>query len=173
MESKSKSFVSEIDNPVLTPEAIREKMERRAKRSADSVERRAKQAINELKVREAEYVELMNDRIEQMKERYFVGRGVDKRVTAAQDSAKVLQKEMAAISARARSNIAGRVERFKEGMATVRIEVDAGVLTSEAACAFIDNVRAHTLREQDRIDNDFADADTGMRRRVNKMEPVF
>ena len=165
--------MADIDNPAETPEAVREKMERRARRSISAVERRAKHAINEIRAREAEYTEIMNDRIDQMKERYFVDRGADRRVRAARERANVLLIEMSAISAKVRSDISGRVERFKEGIAIVRIEVDAAVLTPAAACSFVDNVHAHALREQDRIDNDFADADAGMRRRVNKLEPVF
>ncbi len=173
MAKREMISTAEMDDPAVAPEAVRERMERRARRSVSAVERRAKHTIEELKAREDEYKELMNDRIEQMKERYFVDRGVDKRVTAAQQSADVLQREMSAVAAKVRGDISARAERFKEGIAAARIEVDAGILTPAAACAFVNKVHFHALREQDRIDNEFADADTAMRSRVNKMEPVF
>lgn len=171
---KKEKYVNEIDGtPVQTPEQVHEKMERRAKRSIGAVERRAGRAVKELIEREEEYKELIDDRIDQMKDRYYVDRGVDKRVTAAQNSGDAVKNELAAASAKARNGIEGRVKHFKDGITVVRVEVDAQVLTPEAACSFVDKVHQHALMAQERIDNDLADADANMRRRVNKLEYGF
>lgn len=170
---KNKNINSIDGNPAVAAEEVREKMERRAKRAVGAVERRAKRAVRELIEREEEYKELIDDRIDQMKDRYRVDRGVDKRVTAAQNTANVIKNEIGAASAKARNGIDDRVKQFKDGVAVVRVEVDAGILTPEAACSFVDKIHEHALMTEERIDNDLSDADASMRRRVNKAEYGF
>lgn len=167
---KNKNINGIEGDPTATPEAVLEKMERRANRTVKALERRAKRAVQELIEREEEYTELIDDRIDQMKERYYVDRGVDKRVTAAQNSANVIKNDISAASAKTRNEIDGRLKHFKDGIAITRIEVDAGILTPEAACSFVDKVQEHARMTGERIDGDLADADARMRRRVNKLE---
>lgn len=156
--------------PIATPEEVAAKMERRAKRTVNAVERRAKRAVRELIEREEEYMELIDDRIDQMKDRYWVDRGVDQRVTAFQNSAGMIKNDLAAASAKARNEIEERVQHFRDGIAIVRVEVDAEILTPDAACSFVDKVREHADMTEQRIDADLADADAVMRRRVSKLE---
>lgn len=171
---EKEKYVNGVEGiPSQTSDDVREKMDRRAKRAANAVERRAKRAVKELIEREEEYKELIDDRVDQMKDRYYVDRGVDKRVTAAQNTADVIKNEISAVSAKARNEIDGRLDHFRDGIAVVRVEVDADILTAEAACSFVDKVHQHAVMTEERIDADLTDADARMRRRVNKMEGGF
>jgi hypothetical protein len=170
MGNKDRYINSVEGNPQETSQAVSLKMESRALRALKTVERRAKRAIEELLDRQEEYTSLIDERIDQMKERYWVDRGVDKRVTAAQDSADVIKKDISAAVTKTRNEIDDRVALFKDGVAIMRIEVDAEILNTQAACLFIDKIQEHAQMTAQRIDGDFAAADARMRQRVDSLE---
>jgi sugar-specific transcriptional regulator TrmB len=167
----NETYLSNIETPADSlAEQVRSKMERRALRTTKTVEHRAARAARELLAREEEYLWLIEDRIDQMKERYWVDRGVDQRVTAAQNSANVIKKAILAASSKARNEIEERVRLFKDGVAILRIEVDAEILNREAACVFVDKIQEHARMTVRRIDTDLSDADTAMRNQVDNLE---
>jgi hypothetical protein len=157
-------------SPQETSEAVRTKMERRALRTVKTVERRAARVIRELLERQEEYTALIDDRIDQIKDLYHVDLSADKRVTAVQDSANVIKNEISAAVAKTRTEIDDRVRLFKDGVAIMRIEVDAEILNSEAACVFVDKIQEHGRKTAERIDGNMANADARMRRHVDKLE---
>jgi hypothetical protein len=169
--AKRERYINSVEGiPAEISEEVRSKMEQRALRAIKTVERRAKRAVEELLDRQEEYTALIDERIDQMKERYHIDRGVDKRVTAAQNSAKVIKKDISAAVAKTRTEIDDRVLLFKDGVAIMRIEVDAEILNTEAACAFVDKIHIHAQKIAQRIDGDLAAADARMRQRVDNLE---
>jgi hypothetical protein len=170
MEKKEKYINSVESTPQETSEAVSLKMERRALRAVKTVERRAKRVIQELLERQEEYTTLIDERIDQMKERYWVDRGVDKRVTAAQDSAEVIKKDISAAVTKTRTDIEERVALFKDGVSIMRIEIDAKILNARAACSFVNKVSQHAQKVAQRIDDDLSRADARMRQRLDSLE---
>ncbi|MDR0907310.1 MAG: hypothetical protein LBM63_01665 [Rikenellaceae bacterium] len=169
--AKSKTYINSVDStPQEISQGVLHKMERRSIRAVKTVERRAKRVVQELLERGEEYTTLIDERIDQMKERYWVDRGVDKRVTAAQDSADVIKKDISAAVAKTRTEIDDRVALFKDGVAIMRIELDAEILNVEAACGFADKVSRHAQMTAQRIDDDLSTADARMRRLVDSLE---
>jgi hypothetical protein len=172
--AKREKYINNIEGiPAQTSEAVRAKMEYRAIRAVKTIEHRAARAVRELLERQEEYTSLIDERVEQMKERYHLDRGVDKRVTAAQNSANVIKKDITAASTKMRGEIDDRVRLFKDGVAIMRIEVDAEILNTAAACSFVDKIYEHALKTTLRIDGDLAAADARMRQRVDNLEYVY